>query len=114
MVVLPVPGLPSSRYTCPGVRPPAKMSSNPSTPVRALLTGSDLMVMTVRSHLAHALESLDWDGRQHFAERILLNGYSGVGNCFRCRRYAALILGGRTSREGEAVVEQYGVPVRPD
>lgn len=33
MVVLPVPGSPSSRYICPAGRPPERMSSKPLTPV---------------------------------------------------------------------------------
>ena len=36
MVVLPVPGLPSSRKSRPRRKPPAVTSSNPATPVRAL------------------------------------------------------------------------------
>src|SRR5688572_10479803 len=44
MVVLPVPGLPSSRYTRPGARPPARMLSRPSIPVdkrRSLVSVTD-------------------------------------------------------------------------
>ena len=36
IVVLPVPGLPSSEEQPPARKPPAVISSNPATPVRAL------------------------------------------------------------------------------
>src|SRR5262245_38386313 len=44
MVVLPVPGLPSSRNTRPVARPPSRMSSSPGTPVRALETAPPIVV----------------------------------------------------------------------
>ena len=44
IVVLPVPGFPSSRNTWPGERPPARTVSRPDTPVRAFVAGAAVFI----------------------------------------------------------------------